>query len=50
MDEQIRNLQVEALWVQGVIAGLTALGMVAYFLAEVVKLGSDVYKKVFEGE
>ena len=50
MDERVHEFQVQAAWVQEVIAGLTALGMFAYFIAEVIRVGSTIYKEIVRGE
>ena len=50
MDERAHEFQIQAAWVQQVIAGLTALGMFAYFAAEVIRLGSTLYKEVVRRE
>jgi len=47
-EEQIEALTTQAMWVQTAISVLMAIGMIAYFVAEVLKVGSDVFKKVVE--
>jgi len=46
VDERLHEFQIQAAWVQEVIAGLTALGMFAYLVAEVLKVGSEILKEV----
>lgn len=46
--EQIEALTTQAMWVQTAITVLMAIGMIAYFVAEILKVGTDVFKKVLE--
>lgn len=44
--EQIQALTVQALWVSQAISILMAVGMIAFFLAEVLRGGAEVFGKV----
>lgn len=48
--EQIQPLTVQAMWVQAAISALMAIGMICYFVAEVLKVGSGVFKEAFKKE
>lgn len=46
--EQIQSLTVQALWVSQAIGILMAVGMICYFAAEVLKMGTDVLGKTLK--
>ena len=43
--EQIQPLTVQALWVSQAISILMAVGMICYFAADVLKVGTEVLGK-----
>ena len=43
-----QSQMVQAMWVQTAISVLMALGMIAYFIAEVLKVGSEVFKEALK--
>ena len=43
--EQIQAYTVQAMWVQTAVTVLMAIGMICYFAAEVLKVGTGVFKE-----
>lgn len=43
-----QSQMVEAMWVSQAISVLVGIGMVCYFLAEVLKAGSGVFKEALK--
>ena len=48
MNQQIQPYVVQALWIQQAITVLMAIGMIAYFVAEVLKVGTEVVGKALK--
>lgn len=48
MNQEIQPLEVQALWVTQAISVLMAIGMICYFVAEVLKAGTGVFKEAFK--
>jgi len=48
MNRQIEPLWVQAMWIQGIIGALIAIGMIAYFVASLLEAGSEVFKEIRE--
>ena len=48
MNQEIQPLQVQALWVSQAISVLVGIGMICFFVAEVLKAGTGVFKEALK--
>lgn len=46
--QEIQPLQVQALWVTQAISVLVGIGMICFFVAEVLKAGTGVFKEALK--